>query len=69
MKVKNLNHATVIECRLAGMPAQIAVWRGGEYTVMDRRGYQADWLAKKVASSLIHELIQLDADGRKEYAF
>ena len=67
MKVKNLNHANVIECRLAGMPAQIAVWRSGEYTVMDRRGYQADWLAKKVDPSLIHELIQLDAQGREEY--
>ena len=69
MKVKNLNHATVIECRLAGMPAQIAVWRGGEYTVMDRRGYQADWLAKKVDSSFIYELIEIDADARKEHAF
>ncbi len=69
MKVQNLNHATVIECRLAGMPAQIAVWRSGEYTVMDRRGYQADWLAKKVDSSFIYELIQIDADERKEYAF
>jgi len=67
MKVKNLNHANVIECRLAGMPAQIAVWRSGEYTVMDRRGYQADWLAKKVDPSLIHELIQLDAQEREEY--
>ena len=67
MKVQNLNHADVIECRLAGIPAQIAVWRSGEYTVMDRRGYQADWLAKKVDSSLIHELIQLDAQGREEY--
>jgi hypothetical protein len=69
MKVQNLNHANVIECRLAGMPAQIAVWRSGEYTVMDCRGYQADWLAKKVDSSFIYELIQIDADGRKEYAF
>jgi hypothetical protein len=69
MKVQNLNHANVIECRLAGMPAQIAVWRSGEYTVMDRRGYQADWLAKKVDSSFIYELIQIDADERKEYAF
>jgi len=64
MKVQNLNHATVIECRLAGMPAQIAVWRSGEYTVMDRRGYEAGWLAKKVDSNFIHELIQIDAEDR-----
>lgn len=64
MKVQNLRSAEVIECRLAGIPAQIAVWGRNEYTVMDRRGYQADWLAKKVDPSVIHELIQSDAEDR-----
>lgn len=64
MKVKNLNHANVIECRLAGIPAQIAVWSNGEYSVLDRKGYVADWLEKKVDSSIIHELIQIDEDQR-----
>jgi hypothetical protein len=66
MKVKNLNHADVIECRLAGIPAQIAVWGSGEYTIMDRKGYQADWLAKKVDHDFINELIQINAQERRE---
>ena len=64
MKVQNLRSADVIECRIAGIPAQIAVWGRNKYTVMDRRGYQADWLAKKVDPSFIHELIQIDAEDR-----
>ena len=66
MKVKNLNRADVIECRIAGIPAQIAVWGSGEYTVMDRRGYSAEWLAKKVDHDFINELIQIDAQARRE---
>lgn len=62
MKVKNLNHATVIECHLGGIPAQIAVWRDDTYTVMDRRGYEAAWLERKVTVSEINALIQLDAE-------
>ena len=62
MKVKNLNHATVIECRLGGIPAQIAVWRNNEYTIMDRKGYEAPWLERKATVSEINALIQLDAE-------
>ena len=64
MKVANLNHANVIECKLAGMPAQIAVWRDDTYTVMDRRGYEAPWLESKSTVSEINALIQLDAEQR-----
>jgi hypothetical protein len=64
MKIKNLNHATLIECRLAGMPAQIAVWRHGEYTVLDRRGYAAPWLEKKAGQGAVSQAIQLDAEQR-----
>jgi hypothetical protein len=64
MKVSNLNHATLIECRLAGMPAQIAVWRGGEYTVLDRRGYAAPWLERRAGQSAVFEAIQIDAEER-----
>ena len=66
MKVQNLNRADVIKCRIAGIPAQVAVWRSGEYTVMDRKGYQADWLAKKVDHHFINELIEIDAQERRE---
>ena len=64
MKVKNLNHANVIECRLGGIPAQIAVWRNDTYTVMDCKGYQAPWLERKATVREINALIQLDADQR-----
>lgn len=66
MKVKNLNHATLIECRLGGIPAQIAVWRGGEYTVLDRKGYSADWLERKVGQTAVFEAIELDREQREE---
>ena len=62
MKVKHLNHATLIECRLGGIPAQIAVWRGGDYTVMDSRGYAAPWLGRKAGQSAVFEAIQIDAE-------
>jgi len=62
MKVKHLNHATLIECRLGGIPAQIAVWRGGEYTVMNSRGYAAPWLERKAGQSAVFEAIQIDAE-------
>ena len=62
MKVKHLNHATLIECRLGGIPAQIAVWRGGDYTVMDSRGYAAHWLERKAGQSAVFEAIQIDAE-------
>ena len=64
MKIKNINHANVIECRLGGIPAQIAVWRHGEYTVMDRRGYAALWLEKKAGQSAVSQAIHLDAEQR-----
>jgi hypothetical protein len=64
MKIKNLNHANVIECRLAGIPAQIAVWRHGEYTVMDSRGYAAPWLERRAGQSAVFEAIQIDAEER-----
>ena len=62
MKVKHLNHATLIECRLGGIPAQIAVWRGGDYTVMDSQGYAAPWLERKAGQSAVFEAIQIDAE-------
>ena len=62
MKVKHLNHATLIECRLGGIPAQIAVWRGGDYTVMNSRGYAAPWLERKAGQSAVFEAIQIDAE-------
>lgn len=65
MKIKNLNHANVIECRLRGIPAQIAVWGTGEYTVMDRRGYAAPWLATRAGRAAIDEAIQIDAEQRE----
>ena len=60
MKVQNLKSAEIIKCRLAGIPAQIAVWSSDDYIVMDRKGYRADWLAKKVDHSEIQELIYID---------
>ena len=66
MKVQNLNHANVIECRLSGIPAQIAVWRNNEYTVMDSQGYAAPWLEAKVESWEIDELIAQDRRDRRE---
>ena len=64
MKVKNLNHANVIECRIAGIPAKVALWRDDTYTVLDRKGYAAPWLERKATVSEINALIQLDADQR-----
>jgi hypothetical protein len=64
MKIKNLNHANVIECRLGGIPAQIAVWRNNEYTVLDRRGYAAPWLERRAGQSAVFEAIQIDAEER-----
>jgi hypothetical protein len=67
MKIQNLNHATLIECRLGGIPAQIAVWRNNEYTVMDRKGYAAAWLERKVGQTAVFEAIQIDKENRKEW--
>lgn len=64
MKIQNLNHANVIECRLSGIPAQIAVWRNNEYTVMDSRGYAAPWLERKAGQLAVFEAIQIDAEER-----
>jgi len=61
----NLNRANVIECRLRGIPAQIAVW-GNDYLVLDRKGYHAPWLEAKVESWEIAELIAEDRRDRKE---
>ena len=59
----NLNHANVIECRLSGIPAQIAVW-GSKYIVLDRNGYAAPWLERRAGQSAVHEAIQIDAEER-----
>jgi hypothetical protein len=59
----NLNHANVIECRLGGIPAQIATW-GNEYLVLDRRGCAAPWLERRAGQSAVHEAIQIDAEER-----
>ena len=61
----NLNRANVIECRLKGIPAQIATW-GDEYLVLDRKGYNAPWLEAKVESWEIDELIAQDRRDRRE---
>jgi hypothetical protein len=64
MKVQNLRSADIIECRLAGIPAQIAVWSIDDYVIMDRKGYRADWLAKKVDYRDVQELIRIEENAR-----
>jgi len=66
MKAKNLNHANVIECRLIGIPCQIAYWNRELYSVLDRNGYHAPWLEAKVESWEIDELIAQDRRDRRE---
>ena len=63
MKAKNLNHATVFDCRLKNIPCQIAYWNREMYSVLDRKGYHAPWLEAKVESWEIEELI---AEDRRE---
>jgi hypothetical protein len=66
MKVQNLNHATVFDCRLKNIPAQIAYWNREMYSVLDRKGYHAPWLESKVESWEIEELIAENRRDRKE---
>jgi hypothetical protein len=66
MKIQNLNHANVIECRLSGIPCQIAYWGRELYSVLDRKGYHAPWLEAKVESWEIDELIAQDRRDRRE---
>jgi len=61
----NLNRANVIECRLKGIPAQIATW-GDEYLVLDRKGYAAPWLERRAGQSAVFEAIQIDKEERKD---
>lgn len=66
MKIQNLNHANVIECRLSGIPCKIAYWNREMYSVLDRKGYHAPWLESKVESWEIDELIAQDRRDRRE---
>ena len=66
MKAKNLQNATVFDCRIKNIPAQIAYWNREMFAVLDRRGYDAPWLEKKVESWEIEELIAQDRRDRRE---
>jgi hypothetical protein len=61
----NLNRANVIECRLKGIPAQIAVW-GDEYLVLDRKGYAAPWLERRAGQSAVYEAIQIEREKQED---
>jgi len=66
MKAKNLQNATVFDCRLKNIPCQIAYWNRELYSVLDRKGYNAPWLEAKVEAWEIEELIAEDRHDRKE---
>jgi hypothetical protein len=66
MKVQNLNHAIVFDCRIKNIPCQIAYWNREMYSVLDRKGYHAKWLEAKVESWEIEELIAEDRRDRRE---
>lgn len=61
----NLNRANVIECRLRGIPAQIATW-GNEYLVLDRKGYAAPWLERRAGQSAVFEAIQIEREKQED---
>jgi len=61
----NLNRANVIECRLSGIPAQIATW-GNEYLVLDRKGYAAPWLERRAGQSAVFEAIQIEREKQED---
>lgn len=63
---RNLQSATVFDCRLKNIPCQIAYWNREMYSVLDRKGYNAPWLENKVESWEIEELIAEDRRERRE---
>lgn len=63
---RNLQSATVFDCRLKNIPCQIAYWNREMYSVLDRKGYNAPWLETKVESWEIEELIADDRRERRE---
>lgn len=63
---RNLQSATVFDCRLKNIPCQIAYWNREMYSVLDRKGYNAPWLEAKVESWEIEELIAEDWRERRE---
>ena len=63
---RNLQSATVFDCRLKNIPCQIAYWNRELYSVLDRKGYHAPWLENKVESWEIEELIAEDRRERRE---
>ena len=63
---RNLQNATVFDCRLKNIPCQIAYWNRELYSVLDRKGYNAPWLEAKVESWEIEELIAEDRRERRE---
>ena len=63
---RNLQGATVFDCRLKNIPCQIAYWNREMYSVLDRKGYNARWLENKVESWEIEELIAEDRRERRE---
>ena len=66
MKAKNLQNAIVFDCRIKNIPAQIAYWNRETFAVLDRKGYDAPWLEKKVERWEIEELISEDRRDRRE---
>jgi hypothetical protein len=64
--MKNVQGATVFECRLKNIPCQIAYWNIEMYAVLDRKGYDAMWLQRQVEDYEIQELIAEDRRERRE---
>jgi hypothetical protein len=64
--MRNIQGATVFECRLKNIPCQIAYWNIEMYAVLDRKGYDAMWLERQVEDYEIQELIAEDRRERRE---
>jgi len=64
--MRNVQGATVFECRLKNIPCQIAYWNIEMYAVLDRKGYDAMWLQRQVEDYEIQELIAEDRHERRE---
>jgi hypothetical protein len=64
--MRNVQGATVFDCRLKNIPCQIAYWNIELYAVLDRKGYDAMWLQRQVEDYEIQELIAEDRRDRRE---
>jgi hypothetical protein len=64
--MRNVQGATVFDCRLKNIPCQIAYWNIEMYAVLDRKGYDAMWLQRQVEDYEIQELIAEDRRDRRE---